>query len=126
VNEFFWESKETMLELANNNGFDALYQDARTAPNRHIYNVLQTLTLSEDVQKVLDMANELLKKSIRARMLMHEEHPEYHLNAWDAGYAQLKLVWKEYYPEEFKAFRQAYKEFEDRMREGVYKFRFLK
>jgi hypothetical protein len=48
------------------------------------------------------------------------------LNSWDAGYAQLKLVWKEYFQEEFKEFRQLYKNLEDRMRPLVYELGFLK
>ena len=48
-----------------------------------------------------------------------------HLNSWDAGYAQLKLVWKEYFPDEFKEFRQLYKNLEDRMRPLVYELGFL-
>jgi hypothetical protein len=48
-----------------------------------------------------------------------------HLNSWDAGYAQLKLVWKEYFSEDFKEFRQLYKNMEDRMRPLVYELGFL-
>ena len=29
---------------------------------------------------------------------------ENHLDSWDAGYAQLKLVWKEYFKDEFNEF----------------------
>jgi hypothetical protein len=50
---------------------------------------------------------------------------ENHLNSWDAGYAQLKLVWKEYFPEQFKEFRQLFKNMEDRMRPLVYELGFL-
>ena len=57
---------------------------------------------------------------------MIEEYPEYHLNTWDAGFYQIKKILKKYMPDELKAFRTLYKEFEDRMREGVYKFDFLK
>ena len=41
-------------------------------------------------------------------------------------YAQLKKLWKTHFSEEYKSFRELYKKFEDRMREGVYKFGFLK
>jgi hypothetical protein len=48
-----------------------------------------------------------------------------HLNSWDAGYAQLKLLWKEYYPEQFKEFRDKYKVLEEKMRPMVYELGFL-
>jgi len=60
------------------------------------------------------------------RKLVHNEHPEYHLNAWDCGYAQLKLVWKEYMPERFKAFRELYLKLEKEMIPKVYELGFLK
>jgi TRAP-type mannitol/chloroaromatic compound transport system substrate-binding protein len=80
--------------------------------------------LSPDAKLVLDYATELVEKSMQARMLMAND--ENHLNSWDAGYAQLKLVWKEYFPQEFKHFRQLYKNLEDRMRPLVYELGFLK
>lgn len=82
--------------------------------------------LSPDAKEVLDMATHLYNISKETRKQMHEEHPEYHLDCWDAGYAQLKLVWQKYHPEEFKAFRAAYKRLEDRMRPLVYELGFLK
>jgi hypothetical protein len=127
-NEFFWMSKEEMLELANTNHYTELYTDARTSNNRHVHNLLFGEEriydkLSPDAKQVLDFATELTKKSIKARQMMADNHN--YLNSWDAGYAQLKLVWKEYFPEEFKEFRQLYKNLEDRMRPLVYELGFL-
>ena len=57
--------------------------------------------------------------------MFHKAHPEYHLNCWDAGYAQLKLLWKEYMPKEFKSFREAYKQLENTLRPQIYELGFL-
>jgi len=127
-NEFFWMSVDEMKQLADDNGYDGLYNDARTSPNRHVYNLLFGEEriydkLSPDAKLVLDKASELVRKSIQARQLMSDN--ENHLDSWDAGYAQLKLVWKEYFSEEFKEFRQMYKNLEDRMRPLVYELGFL-
>jgi hypothetical protein len=81
--------------------------------------------LSPDAREVLDFATELLNKSFKERRMLHLEHPEYHLQTWDAGYAQLKLVWKKYFPDDFRTFRAKYKAFEDRMRPLVYELGFL-
>ena len=60
------------------------------------------------------------------RKIYSEENPEVHLDSWDAGYAQLKKLWKEHFKEEFKEFRDLWKSFQDRMRPQVYELGFLK
>ena len=127
-NEFFWMSKEEMMELANNNNYNELYIDARTDNNRYVYKMLFGEKniyeqLSPDAKLVLNKATELTRMSMTMRSHFADDHN--HLNSWDAGYAQLKLVWKEYFPEEFKEFRQLYKNLEDRMRPLVYDLGFL-
>ena len=127
-NEFFWVSAERMKELADENGYDELYNDARTASDRHVYKLLFGEEriydkLSDDAKAVLDKATEMVENSIQMRQMMAND--ENHLNSWDAGYAQLKLVWKEYFPEDFKEFRELYKSLEDRMRPLVYELGFL-
>jgi hypothetical protein len=127
-NEFFWMSKDRMKELADENGYDNLYNDARTSSDRHVYNLLFGEEriydkLSDDARVVLDKATELVEQSLQMRQVMSND--ENHLDSWDAGYAQLKLVWKEYFPVEFDEFRQLYKNMEDRMRPLVYELGFL-
>lgn len=127
-NEFFWLSVEHMKKLGDDNGFDELYNDARTDVNRFVYKKLYGEEkvydkLSVDARMVLDKANELVNKSINMRRLMVNE--QNHLHCWDAGYSQLKLVWKEYFSDDFKEFRTLYKNLEDRMRPLVYELGFL-
>ena len=128
-NEFFWMSLDKMKELADQNGYDELYNDARTSSDRYVHKILFGEEriydkLSPDAKAVLDKATELVERSMELRQVMAND--ENHLNSWDAGYAQLKLVWKEYFQEEFKEFRQLYKNLEDRMRPLVYELGFLK
>jgi hypothetical protein len=127
-NEFFWMSKEEMMDLANDINYTELYNDARADNNRYVHNLLfgeQNIyeQLSPDAKLVLDKATELVRLSMNMRSHFADENN--HLNSWDAGYAQLKLVWKEYFIEEFKEFRQLYKNLEDRMRPLVYELGFL-
>jgi hypothetical protein len=127
-NEFFWMSVDKMKELSDEKGYDELYNDARTSPDRYVYKLLFGEEriydkLSPDAKAVLDKATELVEKSMELRQVMAND--ENHLNSWDAGYAQLKLVWKEYFQEDFKEFRQLYKELENRMRPLVYELGFL-
>ena len=127
-NEFFWMSVNQIKDLGYQNGYHNLYNDARTSSDRHVYNLIFGEEriyekLSDDAKAVLDKATELVERSMEMRQVMAND--ENHLDSWDAGYAQLKLVWKEYFPEEFKEFRQLYKNLEDRMRPLVYELGFL-
>lgn len=84
--------------------------------------------LSPDAKLVLDLATDLFKKSMKKRIEIESDpaYEKYHLNSWDAGYAQLKIIWKEFFPQEFKEFKEAYKKLEDRLRPLVYELGFLK
>jgi hypothetical protein len=128
-NEFFWISVDRIKELADQFGYDELYNDARTSPDRYVHKLLFHEEkiydkLSPEAKLVLNKATELFEKSLKFRRVMASD--ENHLNAWDAGYAQLKLVWKEYFQEDFKEFRQLYRNLEDKMRPMVYELGFLK
>ena len=127
-NEFFWMSKDQVKDLADEKGYDNLYNDARTSADRHVHKLLFGEEriydkLSPDAKLVLDKATELVVKSMEIRRAMAND--ENHLDSWDAGYAQLKLIWKEYFQEDFKELRQFYKNLEDRMRPLVYELGFL-
>jgi len=127
-NQFFWISKEDMSNLANQNNYVELYNDARTDSDRYVYNLLfgeQRIydQLSNEAKDVLDTATNLVRLSFGMRRNFADDTN--HLNSWDAGYAQLKLLWKEYFPEQFKDFRGKYKVLEDKMRPMVYELGFL-
>jgi hypothetical protein len=51
---------------------------------------------------------------------------KYHLNTWDAGWYQIKLILKQFYQDDLREFTKKYKEFEDRMRPLVYELGFLR
>jgi len=129
-NEFFWMSKSEIMELAENKFFDDVYRDARSSDERYVYTLLHKEglyeKLSPDAKEVLDMATQLVKKTFDMREILHNEHPEYHLNTWDAGWYQIKLILKQFYTDDLKSFTNKYKEFEDRMRPLVYELGFLR
>jgi len=139
-NEWFWMSNQEMKELAQKHNFDALYQDAISFPDeRFVYLQLQQRKLSNDALEILEMAKYLVHLTFPKRQKAFEENllpPQLirmknptiknHLNAWDAGWYQIKILLNEYFKEEHEIFKEKFKEFEKRMREGVYKFGFLK
>lgn len=127
INEWFWMSNETIRNWAEDHVVNEIELDCKNFPGeRFVYKKLQKTPLSEDAKNVLKLAESLVIVSFQYRKIMIEEYPEYHLNTWDCGWYQIKLILKKYMPGELKEFRNIYKKFEDRMREGVYKFGFLR
>jgi hypothetical protein len=127
-NEFFWMSRDEIVNLSNSNNYLELYNDVRTDSDRRVYKLLFGEEriydqLSHEAKDVLDSASDLVRLSFGMRRNFADDTN--HLNSWDAGYAQLKLLWKEYYPEQFKEFRAKYKVLEDKMRPMVYELGFL-
>jgi len=133
-NEFFWMSNEEMqiLSSSTETGFDELYFDAQGDSDRFVYNKIKEIyedpnqEFSPDANAVLNKAVDLVRETFKYRQQLHEEYPEWHLNAWDAGWYQIKKILNLYFKDELKEFNALYKAFEDRMRAGVYKFGFLK
>ena len=127
-NEFFWMSKQEMLDLAEKYNNDYTYEDALNSEERFVYLKLQEIKddLSLEAKAVLDKATELVKSSFKYREMFNESHPEYQINNWDAGWYQIKALLKEFMPNELKTFRTLYKQLGDKIRQQVYELGFLK
>lgn len=128
-NEFFWVPRRRMMELADQNGNNTLYNDARTSSDRYMEKEILKLEdglAQECAKKVLATANRLVEESFQFRKLYGEEYPEMQINNWDCGYYQMKDLWKQYCPELWEEFRAAYRKLADWMRPMVYEFGMLK
>ena len=125
-NEFFFMSKNEVMELANENNLDFTYNDARVSNERYVYTKLQEIELSQEAKAVLDKAIELTKMSFKYRELFNDEHPEYQILNWDCGWYQIKGMLKEFMPNELKEFNELYKALAEKMRPMVYELGFLK
>ena len=129
-NEFFWMSRDRMTQLANENNNAFMFNDARTSKERYVYTLLNnpeiSSLLSPTAKQLLDMATAMMEKTVKYRPLFESDHPNHHIHTWDAGYYQLKDLWKEYLPEEFKVFRNLFKQFENELRPLVYELGFLR
>ena len=127
-NEFFWMSKQEMLDLAEEYNNDYTYEDALNSEERFVYLKLQEIKddLSPEAKAVLDKATDLVKKSFKYREMFNESHPEYQINNWDCGFYQIKALLKEFMPDDLKEFRAIYKQLADKMRPVIYELGFLK
>lgn len=127
-NEFFFMSKENMLDLSNEIDNEDMYNDCSASEERFVYTWLEGhySELSDKAKEVLEMAKELVAKSMKYRQVFDEENEEYQINNWDCGWYQVKAMLKQYMPNELKTFNELYKSFADQLRPMVYELGFLK
>jgi len=136
-NEFFWMSRDEMSDLAEEYNNEDLYNDIRSNGDdeRYVYKLLFEQgyydKLSSEARDVIDTATELVRMSFADREDFYEEHigkikDNYQLNNWDCGYYQLKQLWGEEYPNEFKEFKAKVKALKDKLIPQVYEVGFLR
>ena len=126
VNEFFWMSKNEIMQLAEKNNFDKCYYDAKTSEDRYVYKILQTITLSAEAQAVLDKANEIVRNTFKYRDIFDSENPNYQIMNWDCGWFQIKELANKFNKKDIEEFNILFKKLEDRMRPMVYELGFLR
>lgn len=127
-NEFFFMSKEQMMNLANENENDDLYNDCLNGEDRFVYRWLQEhkMELSPMAKSVLDKAIELVISSMKYRPIFNEDNEQYQINNFDCSWYQIKAMLKIYMPNELKEFNELYKAFAEQLRPMVYELGFLK
>lgn len=127
-NEFFWMSKDEMLNLANENNNNELFTDARTDTDRFVYKFIEEhkSEFSAEALEVLQAAKDLVHKSFKYRQMFNDEEPKYQINNWDCGWYQIKALCKMFCPDDLKAFMGIYKKFADKLRPQVYELGFLR
>ncbi|WP_396137307.1 hypothetical protein [Flavobacterium sp.] len=126
VNQFFFMHHADLKTLADKIGFSELYDDTLGfAGERYLRKELDKTSLSNEAQKILDLATQLVKDSMEYRMQISYDYPEYNLEAWDAGWFQLKFVIGKCFPEKLSEFEKCYLEFFNSKRDLVYELGFL-
>lgn len=127
-NEFFFMSKKNMLDLSNEIDNEDMYNDCSASKERYVYTWLQEhySELSPLAKEVLEMAKELIAKSMKYRQMFNDDNEEYQINNWDCGWYQIKAMLKAYMPNELKAFNDLYKAFAEQLKPMVYELGFLK
>ena len=127
-NQFFWISKEKVKQMCDEIGYDEMYNNVRIDSERYVYEILfgelnYYQRLSPEAKTVIDSATKLFERSLSLRQAIGTDVNQ--LNVWDAGYSQLKSVWKEFFSQEFKEFRDQYRVLNSKMEERTYRLGFL-
>jgi hypothetical protein len=125
-NEFFFMSNSDLQNLDNKYSNDEIYYDAKSFnKERYVYRYINQITLSYEARKVLTKAINLTEKSFEYRSLVSEDHPEYQLNSWDAGWYQIKKILKIYYRNDLEDFNELYNTLGLKLRSMLYNLRML-
>lgn len=125
ANQWFWMSLDEMKDLSNQHNIHDVFNDTRGDEDRFVYNEIQTREFSPEAQKVLDLARQIVIETMPARKIMIQTHPEFYLQAWDAGWYQIKKI-LDNYPLELKGeFDLALKELRSKIEDGVYEYDML-
>lgn len=119
-NEYFWMSKTEMIKLAKEYNNTALLNDVLASEERYMYTRLQNVELSKEAKDVLDFCTQLVRKSFKYRQEFDKENKHYHINTWDAGFYQLKALWKEYLPDDYIEFQRLFSILSEKMQPIVY------
>ena len=128
-NAFFFMGRKEMMELAGTYEYYDMIKTTFDDEDRYAYELLEGKVgekLSNEGKAVLDYARNLLSDSMKDRSSFNTEHPELNIMCWDAGYYQLRPLWKQYYPERLKEFRALYKRLANKLRKQVYELGILK
>lgn len=141
VNEFFYCSREEMRNLANGRCANSEFGEYQVNSNDYVYDDLENFATKESFVykeinerkhlmspiaiRVLNKGRELTFKSFTYRKIVIQEHPEYHLNCWDAGFYQIKKILEVYMIEEYNEFKKLFSEFKEYLLPYVYSLGFL-
>ena len=126
MNEFFFMSRDIILELANTHSNMDCFQDARTDKDRYVFQLLSDISLPEESKIVLKKARALVESSFPFRDIFNLEHPEYQINNWDSGWYQIKALLKIYDPKGLNEFQALFNALSEKMKPLVYELGFLK
>lgn len=148
-NHWFWRTRSSTLKALDSRDTLQLYKDCKAEPtveadtndifgvllgedkpweqtgDAYMAHVLPGLKISPDAQHVLCLLDALWLKSLPVRESYAAGKPDLHMMAWDAGLYQVKHLFRDLFPTEWKELQEAFKALSTRLAEGVYTYGFL-
>lgn len=128
-NHWFWKTRAETLAALDTSDTLSLYKDCKAEQEDAYFATLLSdgkVRLSEEAQRVFTALNHLWEISLPVRESYAAGKPELHLLAHDAGVYQLKHLWRDMFPAEWKALQAEFTALGNRLRDGVYDYGFLK
>lgn len=92
ANEWFWLSLDQVRDWADEYDQLEVYDDTRGDKNRYVYNFLSNRKLSVEAQNVLNIVNKIVEVSFSDRKATIAADDSLCLEAWDAGWFQIRQM----------------------------------
>jgi hypothetical protein len=115
-NEFFWMSKESIMKLLDESYITKIEadceNDTRSESFTYANKILPNLNkFSSEAKLVLDLATKLVEQSFKYRMQAIKANADWHLEAWDAGWYQIKKLIESDFCKSDEELQKTYQEF---------------
>lgn len=125
-NEWFFMSYKDIKSLAQQHYLNEIEEELRfTNEERFVYNKIKDTELSKEAQAVYNQAVYLLEKTFEYRAIANQEHPEWDLNRWDAGFYQIYKIVDNYNINGLDDFKNSFSKLESKIEMKVYNFGML-
>jgi hypothetical protein len=126
TNNFFWMDIQKLVDKSDEINFTELYNTTRGDNNRFIFEYLEENKshIWDESKTLLESASQLVIDSLQMRRNFLNDHNK--LENWDAGFAQLKLLWKEFFIDDYKTLKTKISSLENKLNPKIYEFGFIK
>lgn len=127
INQWFWLSKSEVLdEIEDDPSMKIMYSDIRTDEDRFVSKELKKRKLSKEAQETIRLATKVWKDTLRYRPSMDAYEPNLYLNAWDAGWFQIKQINKRYPSSHYDQFKESFRRLKKKLEKNTYVLGMLK
>lgn len=121
ANQWFWLPISFVKEhIENDSRLSPIYDDLRGDQDRFVAKEIAHRSFSSEAQAVLNMAEKVWLETLPNRAMLFEDYPKYYLEAWDAGWFQIKQVNHLYPADSYEQFRECFDQLKKKVNQSIY------
>ncbi|MFT8993202.1 MAG: hypothetical protein ABF991_12775 [Liquorilactobacillus hordei] len=125
ANQWFFMEMDEMSKLANLYNNRIIYNDLRGDQERFVYKEIAKRSFSKEAQDVLKNARTVVTQTFPARKQVIDDSPELYLDAWDAGWFQIKQLNKLMPVSSYAEFSKSFKSLKTKIANNIYELNML-
>lgn len=125
INEWFWIPIDQVKKELNRLNIIMIFNDARTDYDRYVAKEIKNRRFSKEAAAVLDLATQVWLDTLPYRELVIRDKPNLMLEAWDAGWYQIKQIAKLYPVDSYNEFREKFEILKEKISKNVYELGML-
>lgn len=126
ANQWFWLPIDYVREeVEDNPKLRLIYNDLRGDGDRFVAKKIMERNFSSEAQAVLNSANKVWRQTLKSRSAMFDDYPEFYLNAWDAGWYQIKRINELFPASGYDEFKRKFEILKNKIANNVYELGML-